>query len=147
MKLLKSLLAPDGRGSDPDPDAAPLAVAQLLLEIARVDTTVEAAELAVIRGHLQQAYGLADAQLAALIARANEQVERSISFHDTVRQINAALSADDKQALVTALWRVAHADARVDPHEEALLRRLADLLHVPHSAFVRAKLRAQDAPP
>jgi uncharacterized tellurite resistance protein B-like protein len=40
------------------------------------------------------------------------------------------------------LWRLAWADGRVDPQEEALIRRLADLLFVPHGVFVQEKLKA-----
>lgn len=41
------------------------------------------------------------------------------------------------------LWRVAFADGRLDRYEEHLIRRIADLLHLPHRDFIRAKLRAQ----
>jgi uncharacterized tellurite resistance protein B-like protein len=30
-------------------------------------------------------------------------------------------------------------------HEEHLVRKVADLLHVPHSAFIRARERAESA--
>jgi uncharacterized tellurite resistance protein B-like protein len=38
------------------------------------------------------------------------------------------------------LWRVAYADRHLDAHEEHLLRELAELLYLPHSEFIRAKL-------
>ena len=44
--------------------------------------------------------------------------------------------------LLEALWRVADADAAMHKYEEHLIRRVADLLHVPHSGFIAAKLRA-----
>jgi uncharacterized tellurite resistance protein B-like protein len=40
------------------------------------------------------------------------------------------------------LWRVAYADGRVDPHEDALVRKVADLLYLPQAAYVKAKERA-----
>jgi uncharacterized tellurite resistance protein B-like protein len=39
---------------------------------------------------------------------------------------------------------VALADREIHHHEEALVRRLADLLHVPHREFIRAKHLALD---
>lgn len=122
-------------------EACRQAVAQLLLEIARSDLSTSAGETAVIRSHLAQAYGLSAAQLDELVARARTQVEQSVSLYDTVKVINETLSPDEKSEVIRALWQVAYADQRIDPHEEALLRRLADLLYVPHGVFIREKLR------
>jgi uncharacterized tellurite resistance protein B-like protein len=44
--------------------------------------------------------------------------------------------------LLEALWRVAQADAIVHKYEEHLIRRVADLIHVPHRGYIAAKLRA-----
>ncbi|HVT35057.1 MAG TPA: TerB family tellurite resistance protein [Nevskiaceae bacterium] len=123
-----------------------LAVAQLLLEIARADLATEPAELAAIRAHLQQAYALSDAQLDPLMAHAQRQVEQSVSMADSLKQVNAALDPPRKAQLMRALWQVAYADGRIDPHEEAMLRRLADLLYVPHSVFIREKLGVAEGP-
>ena len=49
--------------------------------------------------------------------------------------------------LLEALWRVARSDEIVHKYEEHLIRRVADLLHVPHSGFIAAKLRAAGTPP
>jgi uncharacterized tellurite resistance protein B-like protein len=43
------------------------------------------------------------------------------------------------------MWRVAYADARLDAHELHLMRRIADLLHVPHLDSMAAKMRAREA--
>lgn len=120
-----------------------LAVAQLLLEIARADLSSDAAEHAVIRRHLKQAFALDETELDALLARAAERVEHSTSLYDTVSLINRDLSPDTKNGLVRALWQVAYADGRLDPYEEALLRRICDLLYVPHATFIREKLASQ----
>ena len=135
-----------GRAQPVDEEhARRLAVAQLLLEIARADLDVATAEMAVVRAHLARAYALDDAQLDELVATASSRVERSVSLHDTVQVINQALGPDDKARIIGALWQVAYADGRLDPYEEALLRRLAELLYVPHGTFIREKLKA--APP
>lgn len=139
--MLKRLF---GRASKKAPAPSPeLAVAQLLLEIARSDLSITHSEMQVIRVHLSQAYGLTEAQLDALIEKAETHVEQAVSLHDTVKTVNALLSADQKSGLIRALWRVAYADQRLDAHEEALLRRLSDLLYVEHAVFIREKLTAQ----
>ena len=35
-----------------------------------------------------------------------------------------------------AIWKIAFIDGVVDMHEEYLVRKIADLLHVPHTAFI-----------
>ena len=42
------------------------------------------------------------------------------------------------------LWRVAYADGCLDPYEEALVRKIADLIYVPHRDFIRTKHRVRD---
>lgn len=129
------------RAPEPTQSSPALAVAQLLLEIARADLGVDGRELSTIRAHLAQAYGLSDSQLDELVAQAQAHVERSVSLHDTVKVVNDRLNADAKAQLIGALWHVAYADQTLDSYEEALLRRLADLLYVPHSVFIREKLQ------
>ena len=39
------------------------------------------------------------------------------------------------------LWRVSHADGRIDKHEEQLIQRIAGLLHISDRDRVRLKLK------
>jgi uncharacterized tellurite resistance protein B-like protein len=43
------------------------------------------------------------------------------------------------------MWRVAYADAELSAYEQHTIRKIADLLYVPHRAYIAAKLRARDA--
>ncbi|POB71843.1 hypothetical protein CRN59_01860, partial [Vibrio vulnificus] len=42
------------------------------------------------------------------------------------------------------MWEVAHADGEIDPLEDAVIRKTAELLYVDHSDFIRAKLQVLD---
>ena len=117
-----------------------LAVAQLLLEMARADFSAEAVEIATIRELLARAYSLSGEELDALLRQADERVARSVSLYDTVSALNSTLDHDRRRELMAMLWRVAYADGKIDKYEEALLRKLADLLFVSHSDFIREKL-------
>lgn len=126
----------------PAPAQSPaLVVAQLLIEIARADQTVQDAELGVIRKHLSEAYGLSGEQLERLVGEAGRQVDAATSLYDTVKRVNDSFSSEQRAELMRALWQVAYADGKLDQYEEALLRRMADLLYVPPSVFIREKLR------
>ncbi len=41
------------------------------------------------------------------------------------------------------LWRIAYANEALHRHEEYLVRKVADLLYVPHSAFIATKHKAR----
>ncbi|WP_165797256.1 TerB family tellurite resistance protein [Solimonas fluminis] len=119
-----------------------LAIAVLLVETLRADFADSEAERLAARGILRDLCALEEAALDALLAEAEGEVRRNVSLHAFVAELNAALDAEDKRDLIGGMWRVAHADGRVHPEEELLIRRVADLLYVPHHDFIRQKLAA-----
>ena len=126
-------------------DEQRLAVAVLLLEIARADYEHQPAEHAALRTGLAREFKLPEAALDALLDQAELRAKQSVSLFDFVQTLNRTMSQDGKRALLHLLWEVAHADGKIDPHEEHLLRRIADLLHLSHADFIRGKLQAGQA--
>jgi uncharacterized tellurite resistance protein B-like protein len=126
----------------PSIDPMPLAVAALLLEIARADHTVDDAERRAVLAAIAHFCQLDEQDLDTLVATAAEAVESAVSFYDFTSTINERLSRAQKMGLLEMLWRVAQADGRVDHYEEYYIRKLADLLHLSHADFIRAKLKA-----
>jgi uncharacterized tellurite resistance protein B-like protein len=55
------------------------------------------------------------------------------------------LSETERLVLLNQLWQLAWADGNVDPNEEMMLRKVADLLFIRHSDFIKAKLANQPA--
>ena len=133
-----------GGGAAASPQSLPLAAAALLVEVARADERIEAAEREAIARALGPALGLPAADIGRLLAEAESAVERSVSLFEFTSVLNAALDPARKLALVENLWRVAAADGRVDHYEEYYIRKIADLLHVSHGDLIRSKLRALD---
>jgi uncharacterized tellurite resistance protein B-like protein len=126
-----------------DAHALPRAAAVLMLELALVDEGSEAAELAIIHQAMQRAFGLAPAELDELIQQAHRTQQASTSLFEFTRELRTGLDPGQRAELIEWLWRVAYADGRLDRHEEHLVRRLADLLGVPHHEFIRRKLAAK----
>ena len=124
-------------------DAQRLAAAVLLLEVARADYEHQPAEVETLRSGLAREFAVPEAALDSLLGEAAERAKQSVSLFEFVQTLNRSMSQDQKRALLTLLWRVAHADGRIDPHEEHLLRRIADLLHLSHADFIRGKLEAE----
>ena len=138
------------RKRDENPrDSAPpnrLAVATLLVEIARADFEVDSSERTAIRRMLAGAYGLDPASARILVEEAERAVEEAVSLYEFTSRLNEELSPTEKVEIIEMLWRVAFADGRLDKYEEHLVRKAADLLYVPHRRFIRAKLKVEEEP-
>lgn len=119
-----------------------LAAAALMLEVMRADFQQTYDERQVALQLLRDTFALSDAELQQLEANATEEVDASTCLHGFVQTINDTADFDDKVQLVESLWRVAYADGDLDKYEEHLIRRIADLIYLPHDAFIRAKLSA-----
>jgi uncharacterized tellurite resistance protein B-like protein len=122
----------------------PLAVAALLVEVLRADYDVGPAERQQVVGSVSRLLGLGAEESAALVEEAERQIDRSHDLYQFTSQVNKAYDDAQKLELLEALWRVARSDEVVHKYEEHLIRRVADLLHVPHAAFIGAKLRSAE---
>jgi uncharacterized tellurite resistance protein B-like protein len=119
-----------------------LAVAALLVEVLRADYDVAPQERQQVVVSVSRLLGLDATVSAALVAEAERQIDKAHDLYQFTSQLNRAWNEEEKLQLLEALWRVAAADETVHKYEEHLIRRVADLLHVPHAGFIRAKLRA-----
>ena len=119
-----------------------IAIAVLLLECARADFDKQPAEMDAIRTALRVQFGADDAEVDRLLGEATRNAASAVSLHGPVSRLNSELTPDEKRALMQWMWKVAAIDGRVDPHEEHLLRRVADLLYISHADYIRAKLGA-----
>lgn len=121
-----------------------LAAAALLVEVMRSDDRFADEERRAVLVSLQRRFHLDDAEAAELLALAETQARDAHDLFQFTSRINASFPPAGKVRLIEELWRVAYADAVLHKYEEHFIRRVADLLHVPHSAFIAAKLRALD---
>jgi len=122
-----------------------LATAVLLVEVMRADADCSAAERQAVLGVLQQRFALADDEVARLVELAEHSARNATDFHAFTSALNERLDHAQKVQVVEAMWAVAYADGRLTAHENHVLWRLADLLHLPHGAYIHAKLRAKAA--
>jgi uncharacterized tellurite resistance protein B-like protein len=119
-----------------------LAVAALLVEVLRADYDVADSERQQVVESVSRLLGLAEPEAAALVVEAERHIDQSHDLYQFTSQVNRAYSDSEKLQLLEALWRVAQADDVVHKYEEHLIRRVADLLYIPHSGYITAKLRA-----
>jgi uncharacterized tellurite resistance protein B-like protein len=119
-----------------------VAAAVLLVEVARSDHEFTAAERESVLASVQRNFGLATAEAQEVLALAEAESNEAHDIYQFVSAINAGFPPERKARLVEELWRAAFADSNLRGHEEHLIRRVADMLHLPHSQFIAAKLRA-----
>jgi len=121
-----------------------MATATLLLEVARADDDIKDEEREVIRSIIEDSYAVSPQQAMELAAAAERQADSVTSLYPFTRLITSECSMEDRIRIVRMLWEVTHADGHIDEHEEYLVRKVADLLYVPHSQFIRTKLQNID---
>jgi uncharacterized tellurite resistance protein B-like protein len=119
-----------------------LASAALLIEVARADFEITPEELARLIGLLATTFDMSPEDLELVTQQANDQVENAVSLHDFTRVINEHCSPEERNELVGLMWDVAAADGDLSKYEDHLIRRVADLLYVPHQEFIRLKHQA-----
>lgn len=120
--------------------AMEMAAAALLIELSRADFEHSPEEYTAIKKALRERFQLSGEQLESLIALAEEQNREATSLFEFTRLVNEHYSTEQKFALLQALWEVAAADSDISKYEDHLIRKIADLIYLPHSEFIRAKL-------
>ena len=137
----KNVLDPEAETTSPDQ----LATAALLIEVMVIDGDLDDQEMQAIAGTLSNMLDLTEEQIDQLIELSKEEVSEATSLYQFTKEINEHFDIEKKLSLMTAMWRVAFADGHLDKYEENIIRRVADLLHIRHSEYIRCKANAKDA--
>ncbi len=143
--LLSRLFAEDNAAPLAAQDAE-VAIAALLVRVARADHHYRDSEKHLIDGILAQRRGL-DPQQAAERRVAAEMIEAEAP--DTVRftrLVKDRIALEDRSGVIAAMWQVAHADGHRHADEEALIRLVAGLLGINDrdSALIRQRVLGGD---
>ncbi|XAW90669.1 TerB family tellurite resistance protein [Vibrio sp. CDRSL-10 TSBA] len=135
--MFKQLL--EGQDLSQQKTSPNLAIACLLSEVAGADHQIDEQEQQAKLTLLKRLLDLDQEEAQQLLTRADEQISHSASLYDFTSQLRE-LTQDTRFELIKAMWEVAHADGEIDPLEDAVIRKAAELLYVDHSQFIRAKL-------
>lgn len=124
--ILRALLAP-APPRLPEPDAR-LALAALLVRIAKTDGLYAVEEVERIEKVLMARHGLGPFDAARLRTEAEELESQAPDTIRFTRALKAAVPLEDRTGLLTSLWSVALADGLRDAGEDQMMRLLANLL-------------------
>lgn len=116
-----------------------LAVAALLVEVAMADHQFSEVELRNLSAILERKFSLSNDELTELINLAKTETDHATSLHQFTQLINQHCKTEEKFNLMKAMWEMAYADGDLDKYEDYIIRKVADLIYVPHSEFIRAK--------
>ncbi len=118
-----------------------VATCALFVEIARIDNEFSDAEMETILSILKDTYGLSQEHADALIAEAEQELEKSVDLWQFSNLINENYSTEEKIEIIETLWRIVYVDGKMDEHEHYLMGKLQTLLRLDHNQLITAKLK------
>jgi uncharacterized tellurite resistance protein B-like protein len=92
---------------------------------------------------VRERFALPADEAQTLLECAEAERAEATDYFQFTRMINEHFDPEQKIALIESLWRVAYADDRLTTMEEYLVRKVAELIYVPHAAFISAKHRVE----
>ncbi len=116
-----------------------LACAVLMVEMIDIDEIVTDTENNKIRQLLNLKFQLSDTEIESLLELATSRKQDATDYYAFTSLLNKHYNQQQKINLIADLWSLAYADNELNRYEEHLVRRLADLLHVPHNEFIKTK--------
>ncbi len=118
-----------------------LAMASLMIEVAESDYHDAPEERESVLNIVKESFDLTDAETNQIVELARQEHADSIDYFQFTSLINQHYSATERIELIEKLWQIAFSDHVLDKHEEHVIRRIADLIHVAHSDFMKTKLK------
>lgn len=118
-----------------------LATSVLLYEIMRADDQFDEREEQVLQKRLADKFSMSDGQVQELMSQCQSVASEAADFHQFTKVLNDQFQMEQKVKVLDALWDIAFADKQLDPEEEYLIRKIADLLYIPHSEYIQSKLK------
>lgn len=121
-----------------------MAAAALMVCVVRADLTSTQDEHRVLEKAIGRTIGVDQPTAARVVRVAEERLGSQASFADFLRLLNHGCNDEEKKRLLEALWRIAFADAELQGHEEYLVRKVAEQLHLSTADLVETKVRARE---
>jgi uncharacterized tellurite resistance protein B-like protein len=138
-RFLENLLPPE-EAIETDDEALNFATALLLFEVAKADYNLDDSEWLSMKNALIEVLSITTAMADRLLTTAQKHSETNTSMQPFTRLINDEFDSEKKKNLMKAMWQIAYADGKLDKYEEHYLRKIAELLYIPHSQFIQQKL-------
>lgn len=120
-----------------------LATAALLIETSRADFDVNAHERTRVVEAVQRIFGLTEQETTELVGLAEKEADDATSLYQFTSLIDRHFSVEQKRHVLEMMWRITFADTHKDKHEEHLVRKVTDLLHLTDVDFARTRHKVE----
>jgi uncharacterized tellurite resistance protein B-like protein len=120
-------------GSNPD------FALRLMFEIAIIDGSLDKEELALIKDRAQE-FVDDGSSVSSIVKKIIDETENSTSIYPTIQKINENYSKSEKLKLMSLLWKLVAADKKIDPYEENLYFKIAELIKIKRSEANQIKI-------
>jgi uncharacterized tellurite resistance protein B-like protein len=117
------------------------ATAAIFIELANSDYDSQESESLLIIDLLKKTFDLKEDELSELINLAAEESKNAHDLYQFTSLINQHFNSEEKIALLENCWHLAFADGRLDKYEEHFIRKIAGLINLPPSEFIKTKVR------
>jgi uncharacterized tellurite resistance protein B-like protein len=121
-----------------------LATAALLIEMMQQDHEVHEEERQAVKASLKEIFTLSEDETEEIFNLAQKEANEATDYHQFTRLIAKEYTQDQKIKVIELLWTIAYADNHLDSHEEHMVRRIADLIYVPHKDLIKTKHKVQN---
>lgn len=144
IEWFKSFFLNNNNPDEPSAEhQARIAAVALMHEVVRADGEHKDEELSALTSKLIERWQLSDDEASSLLQAARHAAEQAVDYHQLVHTLRHALDTKQRKTLIIDMWNIAHADNHVDPLEEHVIRKVADLLYISHSHFIFGKLHGR----
>ena len=120
------------------------AIVCILCQVSVADDKPSREEEAAVVNTLMKLVNVDKEKATELLKMGMKEISNDHSVFDFTSQLRD-LESDDRVDLIKAMWVIAYADNNLDEMEEALIRKVAALIYVSHSDFIRTKLEVSPA--
>ena len=111
---------------------------KLMFEIAIIDGKLDQKELELIKSRVH-IIDPDEKKVSSIIKEIIDESENSVSIYSTIKKINETHSTDEKKDLLKILWNLVTVDKVIDPYEENLYFKIAELIKIKRSSANQIK--------
>ena len=111
---------------------------KLMFEMAMIDGTLDKTELELIKKRVRE-IAPEDTTVSSVIKKMIDQSMESVSLYPTVKKINDSYGKEEKEELLKVLWQLVAVDKVIDPYEENLYFKIAELIRIKRSQANKIK--------
>lgn len=121
-----------------------IATTALFLEMALADFALSPDEEVQMKSTLADFFSIEDVEIEELIALARQERNNQHDIYSFTRLIKENFDRSQRLRILEKLWQLIYADGTVDKYEDALIRKITNLLGLEHQDMIQAKFSARN---